>query len=145
MIIEPFGEVYLHGSRGMAKRASREPLLPESTDWDYAAQHTQPWQEIVAKAMADGWVEVVTESYKDNDTAFVFEKYLDGKKVQVSLRQNLERYKEVFEGIDPDFYFKYLWKGSKDCFSVDERRKYFNDLYGEYDAKGWDWLFNGKC
>lgn len=145
MNIEPFGEVFLHGSRFMAERAGKTALLPESTDYDYAAQHTQPWQEIVAKAESLGWVEIVTESYKDNDTAFVFERVVDGKKVQVSLRQNLARYKSVFEGIDPEYYFQYLWKGSVNCLSVEERRKYYNKLYAEYDIKMYDWLtVNGK-
>jgi hypothetical protein len=145
MEIEPFGEVFLHGSRAMAKRSGNLPLLPESTDYDYAAQHTQPWQELVAKAEKEGWVEIVTDSYKDNDTAFVFEKTLEGKKVQVSLRQNLDRYKAVFEDIDPDYYFQYLWKGSVDCLSVEKRREYYNKLYAEYDNKEWDAVFNGKC
>ena len=65
--IEPFGKVWLHGSRYMASRTYgyNKVTLPEDTDWDYAAQHIQPWQQVYEAAIKEGWAEVVTESYKD--------------------------------------------------------------------------------
>jgi len=126
---EPFGDCWLHGSRAMSERFWPSFDLPEGTDYDYAVQHTQPWQEIVDKADALGWVDAVSKSYMDNDTAFVFEKMVEGKKIQVSLRQNLQRYKSCFSAIDAPFYFKYLWKGSDDCFDIITRRRYYNTLY----------------
>ena len=134
--IEPFGRVWLHGSRYMASRTfgCNKVILPEDTDWDYAAQHTQPWQQVYEAAIKEGWVEVVTESYKDNNTAYVFEKMLGDKKVQVSLRQNLQQYQDCYNGISPDFYFKYLWKKSPSCLPVEDRKKYYNQLYYAWET-----------
>jgi hypothetical protein len=131
-----FGEVWLHGSRKMNQRQFPwdRKKLPEGTDWDYAAQHKQPWQQTDQMVKSEGWVEVVDKSYMDNDTAFVYEKVIDGEKVQVSLRQDLARYKAVFTSVDPDFYFLYLWKGSDNCLDVNYRRAFWNQMYWSYEA-----------
>ena len=131
-----FGKVFLHGSRN--KFSTRlpwepQPVIPEGTDWDYAAQHKQPWQQFVQEIEAAGWKECVDKSYMDNDTAFVFEKSIDGEKVQVSLRQNLNRYIDCCSIIDSDFYFKYLWKGADSVLPVEDRRKFFNTMYCLWD------------
>ena len=129
--LQIFGEVWLHGSRHMNRRMfpwdAKE--LSEGTDWDYAAQHHQPWHQTDRLANENGWVEVVDESYMDDNTAFVYEKIIEGEKVQVSLRQDLEAYKSCFTSVDPEFYFTYLWKGSEKCLPVKDRRKFWNSLY----------------
>ena len=132
--LQIFGEVWLHGSRRMSSRLLpwETMELPEGTDWDYAAQHKQPWQQMERVAYKNGWTEVVDKSYMDNNTAFVYEKTIDGEKVQVSLRQCLPTYKACFNSVDPDFYFTYLWKGSYKCFPVEDRRKFWNSLYDTY-------------
>lgn len=133
--IKIFGDVFLHGSRGMYNKSFYlTPQLPQSTDWDYAAQHTQSCQQLLEDAIKAGWVECVDKSYMDDDTTFVFERSINGNKVQVSMRQNLLRYKDCFNSIDVDFYFKYLWKSSGDCLSVEDRRKFFNSLYSCWDS-----------
>ena len=131
-----FGEVWLHGSRKMGQRLLpwETKELPKETDWDYAAQHWQPWQLLVEVASEKGWAEVVDKSYMDDNTAFVFEKVVDGEKVQVSLRQSLDTYKSCFTSVDPEFYFTYLWKGSEKCLPVEDRRKFWNSLYYSYNA-----------
>lgn len=127
-----FGKVYLHGSRFMNSRYLpwEECVdLPEDTDWDYAAQNVSDWQALVDEALKQGWIEVVDQSYTDANTAHVFEKMIDGQKVQVSLRQNLEAYVKAINTIEPDFYFKYLWKGSDICISVEDRRMFWDAMY----------------
>jgi hypothetical protein len=125
-----FGDdLYLHGSRGMADRCFFEshPDVSKS-DWDYATQNRIDWV-----ATRNGWVQVVDQSYTDNDTMYVYEKIIDGDKIQVSERVNLKRYMYVFNSILPEFYFKYLWKGSDKCLPVEDRRNFYNNLYGLYD------------
>lgn len=141
-----FGEVFLHGSRGMLDRyeqgwiftdhplSKKRIVLKENTDWDYATQNVQNWQDLVWRVTKEGWEEVVDASYCDNDTAHVFEKIIDGSKVQVSLRQNLNRYRDVFNSVDTDFYFSFLWKNSPECLPIEGRREFWNSLYYAWDC-----------
>jgi len=50
--------------------------------------------------------------------------------IQVVLRKNAEFYRNVFDNIDPDFYYHYLWKSSpvynSETFSI---HKIFNQLF----------------
>ena len=141
-----FGEVWLHGSRRMKSTLSpwKTPSkLPEGTDWDYAAQHNQPWQTLDDLAKRNGWVEVVDKSYMDNNTALVYEKVIEGEKVQVSMRQCLDTYKSCFSGLEPTFYFRYLWKGSTECLPLDQRRNLWNLMYWVYQ-RGVDSVHKGR-
>ena len=140
-----FGEVFLHGSRGMVKRElfSKREHLVKNSDWDYAAQHHQPWEKHYSKIIAHGWEEIETKSYGDSNTAFVFEKTIDGQKVQVSLRHDIDLYKHCVYSVDYDFYWKYLWKGSEDCMPVEYRKCYWNSLYyaygfGKMEGSNWE-------
>jgi len=142
------GEFFLHGSRGRlglsfglstSKKSYTEDV--KNSDWDFACQHVKEfhsWQEQDLYMKERGWTECVDKSYLDNDTAFVYEKMLGKNKIQISFRQNLDRYKTIWYLIPEEFYFKYLWKKSENCFPVEERRQFFNTMYGIYD-NGRDW------
>ena len=132
----PF-KVFLTGSR--EKESQYFAFLPEDlgkivtpeTDWDYATQ---------ADNFAEHWLIKNNfkmnglSSYCDNDTKFVYEKIIDGQKVQVSLRENLHRYIDCFNGVDWYFYRKYLHKSSPDCMDKDKQREFWNALYYAWDC-----------
>lgn len=116
------GEIYLHGSRRMAERLGRE--MPKDTDYDYAVDYLD--SPALVRAFDLGWVECVDKSYTDENTSVVIEKYIDGDKVQVSSRFCLHIYKDIFESIDPQYYF--------DVFRKDKTR--FREwLLEQYPAK----------
>lgn len=126
----PFiSEFFLHGSRGKL-----DSSYCVSSDYDFACQHEQPWQETYALLLEEEFVECVEKSYLDNDTAFVFEKEILGEKVQLSFRQNLNRYKNVWNSIGEDFYKQFLWKKSEACLPVDARKNFYNSLYYVWDC-----------
>lgn len=128
-----YDEFFLHGSRGKKTLLGDSPDITHS-DWDFAVQHKQPWQDFDQRLVSKGWVGCVGKSYLDNDTAFVYEKTINSNKVQISCRQNLKRYKDVWNSVSPDFYFRYLWKGAPNCLPVEDRRELYNSLYYVWDC-----------
>lgn len=120
------GEFYLHGSRAKG-------LANENSDFDFACQHTQPWVNQRWMMEQEGFKEIIIESYVDNDTTFVYEKIINGEKVQVSFRKDLNRYKACWTSLDTETYRKLFWKQSPTCLPVEIRRDLWNIMYRCYD------------
>lgn len=99
--------VFLNGSRYMLPRVTMSVEIPEGTDYDYAIDRVEV--RDINRFFSKGWKEVLTESYKDANTSCVFEKIIDGDKVQVMSRIDLDEYIYAFTKIKPNVYYS-MWR-----------------------------------
>lgn len=120
------GELYLYGSLSKSGSWDTEATIDENTDFDFAIQDST----VAAKELtAAGWAELETEAYRDKLTTKVFEGMVDGHKVQISLRTELQTFKEIWSSIDSDFYWKFINKRSPRAMTKDETTAYLGQLY----------------
>lgn len=111
-------ELFLFGSRSkiLTKPAylwfGFEPLestlITPTTDWDYAGQDCDLLHTYL---LDNNFVMKPDVSYRDVFTTHIFEKTLeDGSVIQVSLKHNLETFKEFWNWIPKYLYTDILWK-----------------------------------
>lgn len=117
--------MYLFGSRSMAVRddfvrvnksdfdvkteiASR---IKETTDFDYAAPNSYPLRD---RLVADGWREVDIESMYEPCHLMkgLYIKEQDKQTVQIIMRSNHVMFQKAWDSIDPEFWYRYIWKSS---------------------------------
>ena len=145
-------EIYLHGSRRMAEQLNVTSLLPTETDYDYAVGNPTCVEylnysqraEFVGRAKVLGWsvlgkhwnllkwntvnldnIVMVDSAEYDEMTAssvIIFEKVIDRDKVQVQWKANFVYYKDLFESINPAYYFDKFYKKNRE-----EYRSYINE------------------
>jgi hypothetical protein len=77
-----------------------------TTDYDYYATFTL---QLEAYLYSEGFVPSNSNDYLDDEAVIIF---IHECNIQVVLRKNATFYQEVFESIDPNFYYYYLWKSS---------------------------------
>lgn len=123
----------LFGSRSMASRPAVEGFDPaimigtqitDETDWDFSAPYTEKNHAALLEA---GFVYWPPEnlSYKDSLTTGVYIKtyihkfdkdnpviYSTAPVANVVLRNDYPLFCQVWESIDPEFYYKHIWKRS---------------------------------
>lgn len=133
--IEPLKHYMLYGSRSMAARIGQDGFDPAvmigsqitpRTDYDFAAPDTPENHEILMRAGFNYWPEVQL-NYKDSLTSAVYIKEYNPKydpnKVQwvnmnevpvvnVVLKNDFPLFRQVWNSIEPEFYYKHLWKRS---------------------------------
>lgn len=133
--IEKLQQYMLYGSRSIATRAARDGFDPSvmigaqifpGTDYDFAAPDTPENHEILTMAGFNYWSEVQL-NYKDSLTSAVYiKKYnpkYDPNKIQwvnlnevpvvnVVLKKDFPLFRQVWNSIEPEFYYKHLWKRS---------------------------------
>lgn len=144
-------EMYLHGSRRMAEQINVTSLLPSDTDYDYAVQWHPTTIGLDAYCAKFGWRYLGDKAYKGKNNTVVVEKMLDGDKVQVQFKLNLEVYKEVFESLNPSYYFDKFYKKNRDEYkawleattlTVAEAMKVDLTAYPDGPLKGYVWPFD---
>jgi len=120
---------YLFGSKDMAQKSLGKEKVVEDSDWDFALQSfgTQESDDEVAERL--GWSLKDRVSYLDMQTYGVYEKQIEGYKVQISCKRDLEFFQMVFESISPSFYWKYLHKSSDLVLPREAQTALFNQLY----------------
>jgi hypothetical protein len=131
--LEPLKTYMMFGSRSMASRPSKERFDPaimigsqidDSTDWDFSAPYTQENHNILVNA---GYIHWPAEQlgYRDELTEGVYIKTYPHKfdmsnpviyngvpTANVVLRNDYALFRQAWNSIDPEFYYKYLWKRS---------------------------------
>lgn len=102
-------DIYLYGSVGKLGSFEGDDLaiFDENSDYDYAVQDSV---KVAGELRALGWEEKQNLAYQDSMTVKVFEGRLDGERVQVSLRNNLPLFKEVWSSVPCEFYWRFLNK-----------------------------------
>jgi hypothetical protein len=120
------------GSRSMAQRPDKEDFSPaamigskitETTDWDFATPDNENSHKVLLEA---GFTYFAPETldYRDDLTTGIYQKtyrtkfdmlnplsWLDESPVvQVSLRSDYHLFCQVWNSIDPEFYYKFIWK-----------------------------------
>lgn len=113
---------FLHGSRSKLSSVTIPEMedwftppypsveVENAADWDYAIQSNEKAQDYF-HGLDSGYTSKDDLWYQDCNTLYVFEKILtDGSKIQVSLRNNVETFRLVWNQIDESFYYNYLWK-----------------------------------
>lgn len=135
---------FLGGSRRMADRyddvygncsdsclptscASPRPnfriAVSEDTDYDFYATHTN---DLESHLLSEGFdYSTANEYYLDTECISILCK----DNVQVVLRNNAEFYTTVFENIDLEVYYHYLWKSSPEQPSQALIGNIFNMLF----------------
>jgi hypothetical protein len=116
------GELFFYGSRVMSGN------WVEDSDWDVAVQHSERVIEILTE---NGFLPQYL-SYSSNDTFHTFIKDFDGTLVQVSLREDLPRFKAVWRSIPLSFYSRFINKRSKQFMGREQCVQYFNSLNDVY-------------
>jgi hypothetical protein len=110
LVKSPF-HFYLGGSRRMAQKAPGVISVTPATDYDfYCDDYEIEGSKIIYFLKQLGFVESKTQpEYFDDECVIIF-KHADN--VQVVLRKDAKFYSKVFESIDPQFYYHFLWKSS---------------------------------
>lgn len=132
-------ELFLYGSTNKIGRWEVEELLTfdADSDYDFAVQDSAKTYHELNKL---GWQKKDELSYQDAQTAHIFEGSLDGERVQISLRQDLDKFKEAWGSIDPTFYWKFLNKRSPTFIGREGVKTYLDQLFfllnGNYKAQG---------
>jgi hypothetical protein len=126
--------IYLpFGSRSMATRPAQEGFDPavmigsqidDSTDWDFTAPYSEKNHEALISSGYAYWPPEAL-SYKDDLTTGVYIKsymhkfdmsnpiiYSGVPTANVVLRNDYYIFRQVWESIDPEFYYKHIWKRS---------------------------------
>lgn len=80
--------------------------VTDDTDYDLYATHSTGLEAFLVSVGFE--VSPVNEYYLDTEAIVVYKK----DNVQVVLRKDAEFYKTVFENIDLEVYYSYLWKSS---------------------------------
>lgn len=110
LIKSPY-KFYLGGSRRMAQKSPGIITIKPETDYDfYCDGFSHEGSEIIYFLKQLGFVESKTQpEYYDDECVIIF-KHSDN--VQVVIRKDAKFYCNVFESIDPTFYYHFLWKSS---------------------------------
>lgn len=133
----PF-QIYLGGSRRMADRFSVEHLpvceellayptfnisVTEDTDYDFYATYHKGLEESLIDL---GFVlSPANEYYLDSECVKIYCK----DNIQIVLRYDAELYKTVFDNINLEVYYTYLWKSSPTQPNRDMIGPFFNMLF----------------
>lgn len=131
--IAKLSSAVLFGSRSMASRPAKESFDPSvmigdqivgTTDWDFTAPFTQENHDVLVKAGYMYWPGDQL-GYKDELTEAVYIKTYPHKfdpsnpltydgvpTVNVVLRNDYPLFCQTWDSINPEFYYKHLWKRS---------------------------------
>lgn len=129
--ISKLDNAMLFGSRSMASRPAKEGFDPAvmigaqidgDTDWDFSAPYSEKNHDALAAAGFAYWPPGAL-SYKDELTMGVYIKtyphkfdisnpviYDSAPVVNVVLRNDYPLFVQTWDSIDPEFYYKHLWK-----------------------------------
>lgn len=131
-------ELFLYGSTSKVGSWEVEELLTfdADSDYDFAVQDNAKTYHELNKL---GWQKKDELSYQDAQTVYIFEGSLDGERVQISLRQDLDKFKEAWGSIDPTFYWKFLNKRSPTFIGREGVKTYLDQLFfllnGNYNGR----------
>lgn len=128
------GHPKLFGSRSMATRPAKEGFVPSvtigsqitaSTDWDFSQQYSPEIHHYLVSAGFAHYTSEQLSPYADDLTLGVYIKEYSPKwdwknptwfsqddivKVNIVLHSNEALFRRVWNSIDAEFYYKYLWK-----------------------------------
>lgn len=129
--VKLLGVNMLFGSRSMASRPATENFVPskmigsridDSTDWDFSAPHNEKNHQVLISKGFSYWPKSDL-SYRDDLTMGVYIKgyphkfdmknpqiYSGHPVANVVLRNDYHIFRQVWESIDPEFYYQHLWK-----------------------------------
>lgn len=120
---------HLFGSRWMSQYWPYQGIVSEETDWDFAFPYEGSEAAEDLKAESLGWTQKEHLKYQDSLHFKTWEKFVDGHKVQMCSKINLKKFIEVFRGIDPPFYWRFLHKSSMEVLPKESQKEVFNQLY----------------
>lgn len=122
--IDTIGAV-LFGSRSMAARPAKENFDPTimigahinaSTDWDFSQQYSTQAHDYLVSVGFECYKDAQLSPYADSLTKAVYIKsYCSFPRlhiVNVVLHKDEALFRQVWDCIDPEFYYRYLWKRS---------------------------------
>lgn len=108
-------ELYPFGSRTKLNKYA----VRSNSDYDYAAQYSQEAKAILE---AQGFKPAFdSEYFCKNLTVMVYEK----DNVDIVLKSDLERFKEGWESISPEFFQYFIWKHSPLYMNMPEDERSF--------------------
>ena len=120
-------EFYLYGSTSKIDTITSEDLsiFDENSDYDFAVQDSAATE---GELFGNGWVKKDDLDYQDDMTVSVYERVLDGHKVQVSLRNDLKTFKEVWNSVPYEFYWRFINKRAPMFIGKEGVKLYLNQL-----------------
>lgn len=121
-------DLYLYGSTSKLSSFEARELenFDESSDYDFAVQDSA---KVHDQLISLGWRKKDELSYQDAQTVHIFEGQVDGERVQISLRVELDKFKEVWESIPAEFYWHFLNKRSPTFIGREGVKTYLDQLY----------------
>lgn len=122
---------YLGGSRRM-KELGAAVVLTKKTDFDFYVTYDE---EVEAHLTRNGFYDTsATPDYFDSEVIRIMEL----GQVQVVLRKDAEFYRQVFDNIDPHYYYHMMWKSHPEGCKRDMIQPLFEMLFkfarGEHRA-----------
>lgn len=97
----------------------------ETTDYDFAVQYSA---DTLGELISKGWEQRPELSYQDKSTVHVFQKELFGQKVQISLREDLDQFREIWASVPKLFYWDFLNKRSPSYIGREGVQAYIDQL-----------------
>lgn len=146
--LKQLGYPRLFGSRSMAVRPAQDGFNPGATigsqittdtDWDFSSQYTEEAHRYLVAAGFTHYTAEAISPYADDLTTGVYIKeyvpHFDWKnpktysindivKVNIILHIDEPLFRQVWDSIGAEFYYRYLWK----------RSPYYDYLYGDICA-----------
>jgi hypothetical protein len=159
--IKNLGYARLFGSRSMAARPSVEGFDPsvmigsqinDSTDWDFSQQYNDYTHSYLLSAGFTHYAKDQIGPYADDLTVGVYIKEYTPKfnmgnllayrlgdvpKINVVLHSDELFFRQVWDRISPEFYYRYLWKRSPQYDHIDsigERKQHIREIMNQLFA-----------
>lgn len=92
------------------------PLIKETTDYDYTAEHSVTLDLALKK---EGFITPFADQkqsqhayYTDPTFHTLYTKTVWKETVQIITRTNAVRFVAIWESLDPEFWYHYIWKSS---------------------------------
>ena len=115
---------YLGGSRRMNRISPEMFPISDSTDWDFFADDSTSIRMCIENT---GFKLKKKNDYYDDEVIAI---YTHPDNIQIVLRKDAVFYNNVISSIDPEFYWKYLWKSSLSFVMQQENiQMIFNQLF----------------
>jgi len=157
--IKELKSAQLFGSRSMAARSATKGFDPsfmigaqitEETDWDFSEQYSEYTHSYLLSAGFTHYDSADLAPYGDNLTVGVYIKdytpksdwgllniFTDAPTVNIVLHSNEELFRQVWDAITPEFYYRHLWKRSPQLDHIGtmgERKLHISEMMNQLFA-----------
>ncbi len=126
----PTPTIYLYGSVSKQGWIDQDYTMSfdDNSDYDFAIGYNATSTSHLDHP-ANGWTKKEEMSYQDSSTVGIYEKQLNGFKVQVSQRYDLDAFTRAWDSIPSSFYWKYINKRSPTAFPREDVKEYLDQLF----------------